>query len=199
MVLGGKPEVKVNKWEKNMFKKILLVIALSSMTLIVSLHAGTAYASSLVPVYRLYNPSIEQHLLTIDTNEYTFLLAQPAPNAWQSDASTFDAYPASNGVCQTGTEPIYRMYNRFLGDDHVFTADANEINYWTVLNPSSSWSNEGIAFCAYSTQVSGTVPVYRILRWDGKEHLLTTDQNEVNALVSRGWGTEENIAFYAVP
>lgn len=170
---------------------------------------GTANAApTLQTVYRLYNPSTGLHLQTIDGNEDSILTTLVVLDGkllvWKNETPTFDAYTAVGGACPSGTEPIYRVYNHVDGD-HLLTADSNEASILTqspVLK--SSWSSEGIGFCAYATQVSGTVPVYRLYNGVSGEHFLTADQTEAYGLNgTHNWYLETadngGVAFYANP
>ncbi|MEK7664458.1 MAG: hypothetical protein AAB340_03445, partial [Patescibacteria group bacterium] len=58
------------------------------------------------------------------------------------------------------------------------------------------WSPEGIAFYAYSSQVSGAIPVYRSFNGGGVDHFYTTSANESSSAAAQGW-SPEGIAFYA--
>jgi hypothetical protein len=155
--------------------------------------AGSASANtSLMPVYRLYNSASGQHLLTIDENEYTTL-----------QTSTFEAYPLDNGSCDGGLIPVYRLVNGYDGQ-HFLTADSSEATFLTENYNTDHWYSEGVGFCDYSTQVAGSIPVYRLYNSVSGEHFLTADTNEANTLNgTHNWFIETldngGIAFYAKP
>jgi hypothetical protein len=173
------------------------------LAVIVSFLSTGLQASALgspVTLYRLYNPQANgQHFLTTDLNERNVLATPvPQPNGrsffWTSEPTGMNVYSTVSGNCPDTTVPVYRIYNA-ADDDHLLTLDYNEVSYWTI-NHHTSWSNEGIAFCVFSSSVPGSIPIYRVLRSDGAEHFLTSDQSEANNLVAGKWGTAEGIAFY---
>jgi hypothetical protein len=180
-----------------MLGKIVKCATFSIVVTAAIFNQSTAHATSgLMPVYRLYNTTSIQHLMTIDSNENSTLLGNPV---WKEENASFQAYPATNNNCTAGTEPVYRIVEQRSGE-HLLTADTNEVNFWTVTN--RTWYSEGIGFCAYSTQVAGTSPVYRLYNSQNGEHLLTADTNEVNSLNGHyNWSIEVNgtngIVFYA--
>lgn len=164
----------------------------------VSAQPVSAQPVSAQPVYRLYYPFTDQHLQTVDPREAsvltTLVVLDGVRFVWQVERPTFDAYPSVGGGCATGLEPVYRLYSS--DGDHLLTADPNERA--TLTRPGQSgWTAEGVAFCADRVEGASTVPVYRILRADGREHFLTGDRQEWSRLVNVGWGGSEGVAFYA--
>jgi hypothetical protein len=162
-------------------------------------HAAQQVAAQALPVFRLYYPFTGQHLQTVDPHEVTVLttlvILDGVRFVWQTERPTFRAYAASGGSCPAGSAPVYRLYDSLDGD-HLLTADPNE--RMTLAAPGvSGWAAEGVAFCADRVPSASTAPVYRILRSDGREHLLTADRQEVARLLASGWGRSEGVAFYA--
>ena len=90
------------------------------------------------------------------------------------------------------TTCVWRLYNKKSGAEFL-TANIAERD---AAAKSGNWSYNGMAFYAYSAQVAGTVPVYRINL--GSEHFYTSNIGERNALISAGY-SDEGIAFYALP
>lgn len=172
--------------------------ALFSLIAIATLLSATeaSAVSSLGPVYRLYNNTAIQHLMTADNYERTMLPKNPM---WKEETPTFQAYTADNGSCPDGTIPVYRIVQQRSGE-HLLTADTNEVDFWTKVN--KLWYSEGVGFCAYATQVPGTSPVYRLHNSQNGEHLLTADADEVTSLNGHhNWSLEVNgrggVVFYA--
>jgi hypothetical protein len=156
--------------------------------------------SSAMPVNRLYNSTSGQHLLTIDNNETTVLLSNPA---WHNETSTFEAYPLDSGSCDAGQIPVYRLYNDVSGQ-HLLTADSNEETTLVQNSGTDHWFSEGVGFCDYSNQFEGSVPVYRLYNSVSGEHLLTGSYNEASSLNgANNWKIENSgnggIVFYAQP
>lgn len=175
-------------------------IGFSSSLIVIGVMACSGSIAGATPspqtVYRLDNQASGQHLLTIDSNENSTLLGNPV---WHAETSTFSALLTAGGSCASGTEVVHRLYNSASGE-HLLTADNNEAT-WLTANPTySHWYTEGIAFCAYSTQVAGTKPVYRLFNSQSGEHLLTADSNEVSSLTANQSTNHwylEGTAFYA--
>ncbi|MBZ4188242.1 M57 family metalloprotease [Niabella beijingensis] len=99
-------------------------------------------------------------------------------------------YPMNPPIA--GSIPVFRYsaggYPDIRNTDHFFTIDITELG-----NGSSTYSFEGIGFFAFSSQVSGTVPVYRYRRNQYADHYYTTQSGSVSGY------TFESIAFYAYP
>ena len=86
-----------------------------------------------MPLYRLYNAGIRQHLWTTDANEYAVL----ATRGWMQEGT--DSYVLPSGVAGV-TVPLYRLAYAFL-PIHLWTTDANE---YAVL-ATRGWIQEGVA------------------------------------------------------
>ena len=97
-----------------------------------------------------------------------------------------------------GLNPVYRFYSPRT-KSHFFTISGAEVASLRQ-NSSAIWNFEGIAYYAYRTQVSGTVPLYRFYcPIDGKKgHFYTkseAEKNELKAKSSHIWNYE-GIAYY---
>lgn len=95
--------------------------------------------------------------------------------------------------------PIYRFYSpTYKG--HFYTADAVErdkvISQW-----SKDWTYEGEKYWAFTTQVAGTVPLYRFWSAQFGGHFFTADESE-RERVATTWPdtwSYEGIAYYVYP
>lgn len=96
--------------------------------------AGSYGGVAAVPYYRLYNPYSYQHHWTTDLNEYTVL----PTFGWVQEGTDGYILPSQ----ATGTLPLYRLYLNANGGLHLWTTDANEMNYLVANN---GWVYEGIA------------------------------------------------------
>ena len=85
-----------------------------------------------VPLYRLYNPQIRQHLWTTDANENAVLPAR----GWMQEG--VDGYVLPSAVAGV-TVPLYRLAYAFL-PIHLWTTDRNE---YDVL-ATRGWIQEGV-------------------------------------------------------
>ena len=95
--------------------------------------------------------------------------------------------------------PVYRFYSPNT-KGHFFTINEGEKND-LVNKYSHIWNFEGIAYYAYGSPVSGTVPLYRFYSPNTKSHFFTRNEKEKNDLIdkySHIWNFE-GIAYYVSP
>ncbi len=96
-----------------------------------------------------------------------------------------------NVMAPTVIPPVYRLFSAKTFD-HLFTTNAAERDSF-IKN--SGYVAEATGFYAYTTQKTGSSPVYRLVNKKG-DHLYTTDPAEQKNAVSSGYAAE-GIAFYA--
>lgn len=125
-------------------------------------------------VYRLYNPTTQDHFYTVDTGEKSQLVA----TGWRYEGIAWTS--PTSGI------PVIRLYNQKTGD-HMYTASGDEANNLVR----SGWKREGTAFFANS---SGH-PVYRLYKSKTCDHLLTVSGNEKKSALLVGY-RDEGTAFY---
>jgi subtilisin family serine protease len=87
-----------------------------------------------------------------------------------------DALSALNAV----TSPVYRFWSDQCGS-HFFTINKEEKDYIIATYP-EEWRFEGIAWYAYTTQQSGTLPVYRFWSNQHGSHFFTINESEKNSV-----------------
>ena len=142
----------------------------------------TAPAPQIVPcpvgeneqaVYRMYNPSTGEHLLTAAIEEANALLTL----GWQSEGVAFIA-PRESDVA------VFRV----CGGMHSLVTSVGELH----ILVENGWRFEGIAFHA-----GGDVPVYRMYNPNSGDHVFTASEAERDDLELHGW-SPEGVAFYAV-
>jgi len=102
--------------------------------------------SSLAPVYRLYNPSVENYLYTTSTSERDSALSA---GAYQNQGIVFYAYTSAFN----SASPIYRLFSN--GHGYFYTTSSTERDYATNTN----WTDQGIAFWAFTSPVLNPIPV----------------------------------------
>jgi hypothetical protein len=99
-----------------------------------------------------------------------------------------------------GSVQIYRFWSPSTSG-HFYTASATERDSIMRSYPSSVWTYEGIAYDAFLTAQSGTVPLYRFWSPTMGEHFYTpseAEKNEVIANYPSVWSFE-GVAFYVYP
>lgn len=133
-----------------------------------------------VPLYRLYNPYTQEHLLTTNATERDQLVNV----GWSYDGIAWNA-PAS------GNE-VYRLYNPY-DDFHFYTKSMEEVNALTPLG----WQLDGVV-CFSASEKDGK-PIYRLFNpYEPKcYHLFTASEEERDWLMSLGWQLE-GVAWYAL-
>ena len=134
----------------------------------------------LVPVYRLYNPYTQEHLLTSGEAEKTHLLSI----GWSLDGVAWNA--PEEGA------PVYRLYNPY-DDWHTYTTSQEEME----LMVAAGWTVDGAVSCSAAKE-NGR-PIYRLFNPYVKTnfHLFTAGEDEKNLLVNAGW-ILEGVAWSAV-
>ena len=93
---------------------------------------------------------------------------------------------------ESGDVQILRFLNS-LTNDHVFTADANEI---AVLRNDSSFVEEGIVFNLLSEEAAGSQEIHRFLNTETGNHHYTADSTEIANLQADGNYNSEGIIGY---
>ena len=133
-----------------------------------------------MPMYRLYNPYTQEHLLTSNESEMRQLVSV----GWSLDGIAWNA-PLS-GL------PVYRLYNPY-DDWHTYTMSQEEIDMLVPLG----WKVDGVV--CYSSVESDSLPIFRLFNpYELKNyHLLTADPAERDLLESVGW-IVEGVAWRAV-
>ena len=114
---------------------------------------------------------------------------------------------AGGGISRTVTvsqpgdslRPVHRFWSPVFSA-HFFTINETEKNN-VIRNLSQYWTYEGVAYYAYTTQVPGTVPLYRFWSPVFSGHFFTINETEKNNMIrnlSQYW-TYEGVANYVYP
>ena len=93
------------------------------------------------------------------------------------------------GNDNTGSEKMYRLYNRNSGE-HFYTGDTKEKNALIRLG----WKDENVGWIAPKTS---SRPVYRLYNAAGGEHHYTMDVREKDALVNKHGWKDEGVGWYS--
>lgn len=101
------------------------------------------------------------------------------------------AFRAFTPPCSSDTIPIYRSYN-IINRDHLYSIYPSE-------GQNFGYSDEGIEFCAFSSQLSGSIPLYRMWNLGAGDHFYTTNPSEAESARRAGWTIESNNYFYVLP
>jgi parallel beta-helix repeat protein len=155
--------------------------------------------------YRLFNKITNAHLYTSDRNEYDVL--RVITDRWADDfpAPTF-AMKTHSGPATIGgikLQPYYRLLNKTTVN-HYWTITRDD--YLTKRADTATWQQEGVDGYIFPSQVSGTVPLYRMFSPPLNKYLWTVDANEFTVLTTqRGWqaagvaGLPPGVEAYVLP
>jgi len=138
-----------------------------------------------VPIFRLYNPSNRDHLLTSSSKERDALTGIN----WVNEGVAFH-------TPMQGTQALYRFSNTNNGG-HFYTANEAEKTA-LVSNLSSGYKLEGTVsnVYAFGSAPSGSTPVFRLYNSAQGMHTFTSNQSERNSLLAPGTGwADEGIGF----
>ena len=97
------------------------------------------------PVCRLYSPVVNTHFFSADAASCDSLKQQTG--SWIDEGIAFRALVPTNGICPSGTVPVWRLYNnRFaqLDSNHRYVASPNTYQHMVA----NGWIGEGVAFCS---------------------------------------------------
>lgn len=136
-----------------------------------------------IPIYGLSKPD-HSIFLTANTAEYT-LLSDTYGFTPLGIALYADPIGANSGY------PVYRLHSPGTGN-HIWTTNLAEKNHYLA----NGYTDEGIAFSSISDKAQEQAPpqnkalVYRFNIPQTRTHLWTTDINERDVLISRGYAYE---------
>jgi hypothetical protein len=120
--------------------------------------------------------------------------AASAPGSAVTSAST-------DAAGTTGSVAVYRFWSP-ANSTHFYTASASERDSIIENYPTSVWSYEGVAYNAFLTQQTGTIPLYRFWSPLLSEHFYTASEKEKKSIIasypSSTWSFE-GAAFYVYP
>ncbi|KAF7291255.1 hypothetical protein MIND_01269300 [Mycena indigotica] len=113
----------------------------------------------------------------------------PTLSCWRGPCSRCHFRPVRAPAPLT---PLYRKY-KTAGYDHMYTADLGE------YNANNGWTQEGVRALVFTTQVPGSVKLYRL--WSGVaiDHLYTTDKSEGDKATQTGGYVYEDASLYVYP
>lgn len=94
----------------------------------------------------------------------------------------------------------YRFYRKDASI-HFYTASESEIYNILANDRLNNWVFEGVAYNAFSSSNSLTIPLYRFYRTDAAVHFYTASETEKNSIIANGGSTWnfEGIAYYVFP
>jgi len=158
----------------------------------------TTTAGTVVNRYRLFNNVTSEHHFPTDANEYNYLSTN-FPTIWVGEGVSMQMYNGPNNTGGVEAVPYYRLYQK-VQQLHFWTTNRNEYFFIRQTYP-SLYNAEGVDGYLFPSQISGSIPLYRLLfKPRDPVHLWTVDTNERNVLLASPatWG-DEGIDGYVLP
>ncbi|MEL6931359.1 MAG: hypothetical protein AAFO95_22455 [Cyanobacteria bacterium J06600_6] len=143
-------------------------------------------------VYEFLNSSEDISFYTVDENEKAFIEENLSNYVLQEEGGFSSVDPISGSE----VEEVHRFFNTKTGT-HLYTTDEVEKDY--ILENLEDYSYEDVKFYGYSSEIDGSMPIYRF--YDSAEgvHMFTHSGSEMEEMASDGMLDNEGIAFYAMP
>lgn len=142
-------------------------------------------------LYRLYNPSIDDHFYTTSQSEANNAVKVAGYRMEGPACYVFD--PQANiQSLPNGVKPLNRIYNPAI-NAHFYTASQNEASN-AIAN--AGYKSEGIACYVYDSVQATAVPLYRLYHQAKGHHFYTASLNEADKAVATDGYTSEGIACY---
>ena len=137
-----------------------------------------------IPLFRMFNADLNQHLWTTSEHEYRVL----ATRGWRQEGIAWH-------TPRTG-RPVHRLFHPGIVRHH-YTADQNEIR---VLR-GQGWNDEGPLFYCASPNVRPNegIRMTRLFHEGALKHLHTADANEVRILTTQHGWRYEGESFVGLP
>lgn len=167
-----------------------------SLVLLGALMASASFIAEAVPLKEKSPLRALYYVYSAESNDYFYSI-----NKADIDAAIYvygyDDLPGQVGVVgyvealhRTHTLPLQRFYKGPPETDHFYTTDQGEANY--VIG--RGWRFEGGEGNLYTSQVPGTVPVYRLNKWNPKTfdqvHYFATEQSDIQSKLSQGYSND---------
>lgn len=148
-------------------------------------------------VYRFWSNKKQAHFYTTSECEKESVQLNHS-SYWTYERVAYKAILPSGETCVSGS-PVYRFWSDRLGK-HFYTIDAGEKQF-VIDNLGATWRYERVAFCAHTSQVANTSPVYRFWSDRLQGHFYTISGDE-KTNVENSFGDTwryENIGYFAYP
>lgn len=143
-------------------------------------------------VWRFYNAKTQRHFYTATIEERDIVKQNPN---WTLEGSAFTAltYDRNTDSCAEGKK-VYRFWHKNNGV-HFYTINAAEKDGLIQRNP--QWQYEGVAYCAYESNQTGSVPLYRFYSNVRGSHIFTASETERQSIINNFKDfTYEGIGYY---
>jgi hypothetical protein len=153
-------------------------------------------------VLEFFNTNLQHYFYSADTAEIEMIERGGVGPGWQKTGESFGVFSEDSFACYE-TSYVERFYAPSQ-NSHFFTMDRSECG--GLINPSSGWRPEGIAFTALPSKNNSCehlnrvgepkayVPLYRLYNnrfaFGDSNHRFTTSQRAVDTMVAQKWANE---------
>ncbi|NLB55140.1 MAG: hypothetical protein GX811_05140 [Lentisphaerae bacterium] len=175
--------------------------AIPEQTLVDSYVLAATSSSGLPIVYSVIGPSLisEGNILSFNSTGTVSVTASQAGDSNWNPAT--DATQSFNVIFGTLDHliPVYRLKSYGAPEstfEHLWTTSAAEKD---ILSSWPSWIYEGVAWFAYTNQVYGSVPLYRLYAQSVRQHHYTINEYEYQYLDGNGTWVGEGLQYYVFP
>lgn len=148
-----------------------------------------------IPVYRFWSPVNNVHFFTASEAEKRNIIDSLAA-IWTYEGIAFKAKPVDQ--CD-GASPVYRFWSDRY-QKHFYTIKEAEKKMVMERFDDYTWRYEGISYCAFSTQIESTLPIFRFWSNNYSGHFYTIKDAEKKQLEQQPvpiW-KYEGIGYYGV-
>src|ERR1039457_1980294 len=166
----------------NMKVHLYLVIGFALGAGALQAHAGTVKSHYL----QIFSASDDRWFMTSNSEEITQVITYRKEFEQNTDEPQVHVFNEQ----AKGIVPLLRYVHNKSGD-HFFTTDANE---GATAVQAYGYASEGICCYIAPTQLSGTVPMYRLLKGNKHRYVTSVDARD-KATFEQGWKLE-GIAGY---
>lgn len=136
---------------------------------------GMAWQPLTTPfVYRFWSEEKKHHFYTLSIAERDHILATYPRTTWRLEGG---AYKAKSTAECAGKSPVYRFWSN-LYQGHFYTISAAEKQHVIDAYDDNTWKYEEESFCADTTAVTGTKPLYRFWSDKYRGHFFTASEAE---------------------
>lgn len=151
-------------------------------------------------IYRFWSDAYAAHFYTLSKYERDSILYTYPSSTWRFEAEGFSGVKLTS-CDSSGAKRVYRFWSDAY-QNHFYTISETEKN--NVINnyPDEIWRYEIEAYCAFTSQQPGTLPIYRFWSDTYNSHFYTISETEKNNIIAnfptKVWRLE-TIAYYTYP
>lgn len=149
--------------------------------------------------YQFYNSAKDVYFYTVDENEKDFILENSETVGLRNyELQEGEGFRSADPLSGSEIEEVHRFFNTETGA-HFFTIDEVERDDLLENPEFEEYIYEEIKFYGYSSEVDGSIPVYRFLDTESDVYMFTHSESQADEMRENSMFEEEGVAFYAMP